>query len=145
MTDYTNQWDKETAGSNILGTDFDSKTNTTAVTLATVLDNSDALYTNIAMELVLGSITPAAGGYITVELFGSFDGTNYNDILAGATDFSLSRSLTTSASAKRIMFGFDNLRPYKYKIVITNNAGVTTAASGNALKIQRFREKGVGP
>jgi hypothetical protein len=144
-TDYPNYWQTEALSSNILSTDFDSKANGTTVTLASILDNSDELYTTVSFELVLGSITPAANGYITMELFASIDGTNYVDIVAYQTMYSRQRTLLSGASVKRVGFTFDNLLPFKYKITLLNGSGVTTAASGNALKYKRIRERGVGP
>ena len=148
MADIPVQFQIESAiGSNILSTDLNSKASSaTAINLVTTtLDMSAATYLSAAFELVLGSITPTAGGYITLCLWSSVDGTNFVDQTLDAVCFQQTRVLLTGASAKRCCFAFENLPPLVYKIGIINASGSSTASSGNTLAVRKWREKAVTP
>jgi hypothetical protein len=108
-----------------------------------ILDMSDGEYMNAALELVLGSLTPAAGGYVRILLWRSVDGTNYIDQHIDNPCFDLTKVFLATAAAKRQSFSFENLPPFKFKIGIVQALGVTTAASGNEMKVRKWREKGV--
>jgi hypothetical protein len=145
MADTPIKWDLAAIGSNILGADLNSKTSSaTTINMVTeILDMSDGEYMNAALELVLGSLTPASGGYVRILLWCSVDGTNYIDQHIDNPCFDLTKIFQATASAKRQSFGFENLPPFKYKIGIIQTLGVTTAASGNEMNMRKWREKGV--
>jgi hypothetical protein len=145
MADTPIKWDVAAIGSNILSTNLDSKTSSaTTINMVTeILDMSDGEYMNAVFELVLGSLTPAAGGYVRILLWRSVDGTNYIDQHIDNPCFELTKIFQATASAKRQSFMFENLPPFKYKIGIIQALGVTTAASGNEMKVRKWREKGV--
>jgi hypothetical protein len=135
-------WEIASQSANILGTDFDTKTDGTTVTVTTVIDNSAGSYMYIDLELVLGSLTPGTNGYVLVELFPSLDGTNYGDIVAEQGTGTVSRVATSGASVKRLPIYSFIIKPLKYKVVLTNKLGATTAGSGNSLTYRLSREKG---
>jgi hypothetical protein len=145
MADTPIKWDVAAIGSNILSTNLNSKTSSaTTINMVTeILDMSDGEYMNAVFELVLGSLTPASGGYVRILLWHSVDGTNYIDQHIDNPCFDLTKVFQATASAKRQSFTFENLPPFKYKIGIIQALGVTTAASDNELRVRKWREKGV--
>jgi hypothetical protein len=146
MADTPIKWDVAAIGSNILSTDLNSKTSSaTTINMVTteILDMSDGEYMNAVFELVLGSLTPASGGYVRILLWCSVDGTNYTNQHIDNPCFDMTKVFQATASAKRQAFAFENLPPFKYKIGIIQALGVTTAASGNELRVRKWREKGV--
>lgn len=126
-----------TISSNLAGTALNSLANGSASTLI-ALDNSTNrnLYTIVTVKL--GSITPGTGGSITLRVYAG-DGTNTPDANGSAFD-SYTAPLTTSASAKVVTFPMVRLYPFPCWFQVVNNAGVTTAASGNELYEREFNE-----
>lgn len=101
-------------------------------------DNSTLrdLYARIVVEL--GSLTPAAGGSITLRVLNR-RGSNDEDVTAGLDSYTM--PLTTPTGAKRVIFPMVTLYPFVMGFVIQNNAGVALAASGNGVFIQGFDEE----
>lgn len=145
MADIPMKWDLAAIGSNILSTDLDSKASsaTTINMVTSILDMSDGEYMSAVFELVLASINSTAGGYIRMMLWCSVDGTNYINQHIDNPCFDIQKTIVAGTSAKRQSFSFENLPPFKFKIGIIQATGVTTAASGNELKVRKWREKGV--
>jgi hypothetical protein len=100
-------------------------------------DNSTAkdLYARVTVEL--GSITPSAGGSITLRYLGRRSGTD-EDITTGLESYTM--PLASGTGAKRVIFQMVRLYPYDGGFVVTNNAGVTLASSGNSVFVQPFGE-----
>lgn len=124
-------------GSNIASTGLDSKT-TTTLCGPFALDNTSSRLDSLVAELVLGSFTPGTGGYVTLILVASADGTNYEDTAAGRRE---TITLLPGASAKRCVFGNATrlpLLPLKYNIWIDLEPGATTAATGNTLRLGTY-------
>lgn len=147
MADTPIKWELAAMGGNILSTNLDSKASSaTTINMVTeILDMSDGEYMNAAFVLDLGSINSSAGGYVRLLLWSSVDGTNYIDQHIDNPCFDLSKPILAGTGTKRQSFSFENLRPFKYKIGIINATGTTTAASGNALAVRKWREKAVTP
>lgn len=104
-------------------------------------DNSVNLDEFCDIEIVLGSFTSAAGGSLTLTVYTAPDGTNYEDASGGDNTYTV--ALTSGASAKRRVFKRARLFPSLCRFVITNNAGGTTAGSGNTLKVLPYNYKAV--
>jgi hypothetical protein len=121
--------------SNFAGTSLNSLANGSESAVVTY-DNSAArdLYGLITVKL--GSITPAAGGTITLRVTLN-DGTDTADRIGGDV---YSIPLTGGASAKVAVFNMVRLYPYSMRISILNNSGVALASSGNELYIRPWNE-----
>jgi phage-related tail fiber protein len=136
----TAKWATPSAqGSNIAGTTLDSLAN--GLTSAFVThDNSANLDLYASVLVNLGSITPAAGGSITLRVFSlqSADAPDNTGSVNGGDAYV--QMLTISASAKVVVFPMIRLYPESLRFCITNNAGVALAASGNSIKVRPFNE-----
>lgn len=126
-----------TRSSNLAGTTFNMLANGTAGS-AISYDNSSARDLYAAVAVKLGSLTPATGGSITLRVYAG-DGTDTPDINGGSFD-SYAAALTTSTGAKVVMFPMVRLYPFPITLQVVNNAGVSTAASGNELYIRTYNE-----
>jgi hypothetical protein len=124
-----------TRSSNFASTTLNSLANA-AESTAVTYDNSTNrdLYGTITVKL--GSITPSAGGSITVRITLN-DGTDTADRIGGDL---YTIPLTSGASAKVAVFNMIRLYPYSMRISVVNNAGVSLAASGNELYIRPWNE-----
>jgi len=123
--------------SNLASTTFNSLANGSAGTAITY-DNSTNrdLYSIVTVKL--GSLTPTAGGSITLRVYAG-DGTDTPDLNAGSFDV-YTAALTTTAGAKVVTFPMVRLYPFACVLQIVNNSGVSTAASGNELYVRPFNE-----
>jgi hypothetical protein len=126
-----------TRSSNLAGTTFNSLANGSSGTAITY-DNSTNRDIYAIVTVKLGSLTPTAGGSITLRVY-SGDGTDTPDLNGGSFD-SYTAALTTGASAKVMSFPLVRLYPFSMRLQIVNNAGVSTAASGNELYVRPYNE-----
>ena len=122
---------------NLAGTSINSLANGSAGS-AISYDNSSARDLYAAVAVKLGSLTPATGGSITLRIYAG-DGTDTPDLNGGSFD-SYTAALTTSTGAKVVTFPMVRLYPFPLTLQIVNNAGVSTAASGNELYVRAFNE-----
>jgi hypothetical protein len=126
-----------TRSSNLAGTTFNSLANGSAGTAITY-DNSTNRDLYAIVTVKLGSLTPTAGGSITLRVY-SGDGTDTPDLNGGSFD-SYTALLATGASAKVVTFPMVRLYPFSGRLQVVNNAGVSTAASGNELYVRPYNE-----
>jgi hypothetical protein len=126
-----------TRSSNLAGTTFNSLANGSAGSAITY-DNSTSRDLYAAVTVKLGSLTPATGGSITLRVYAG-DGTDTPDLNGGPFD-SYVAPLTTTAGAKVAIIPMVRLYPFPITLQIVNNAGVSTAASGNELYLRTFNE-----
>lgn len=126
-----------TRSSNLAGTTFNSLANGSAGTAITY-DNSTARDLYAAVTVKLGSLTPTTGGEITLRVY-SGDGTDTPDLNGGSFD-TYRAALTTTAGAKVVTFPMVRLYPFSGTLQVVNNAGVSTAASGNELFVCPYNE-----
>jgi hypothetical protein len=130
------KWTLPGTETNVAGTALNSLANgSNSARMA--YDNSTAreLYARVTVEL--GSITPSAGGSITLRYLGRRSGTD-EDITTGLESYTM--PLASGAGAKRVIFQMVRLYPYDGGFVVTNNSGVTLNATGNSLFVQPFGE-----
>jgi len=133
----TAKWATPSAeGSNIASTALDSVGNGSSASAITY-DNSSNLDLYAGVRVALGSITPTTGGCIVLRVYNSQNG-NVEDFGGGGDAYTV--PLTTTTGAKVAIFPMVRLYPRSLRFVITNNSGVTLAASGNALYVQPFNE-----
>ena len=132
-----------TRSSNLAGTTFNTLANGSAGS-AINFDNSSNKDLQGIVTVKLGSLTPTTGGSITLRVYCG-DGTDNPDIATGvnapggAFD-SYTAALTTSTGAKVVTFPMIRVYPFPCIFQIVNNAGASTAASGNEFYIRTFNE-----
>jgi hypothetical protein len=126
-------------GSNIASTTLDSLANAGTSTFVTH-DNSSNLDLYASVLVNLGSITPTTGGSITLRVFSaqSSDVPDATGSVGGGDAYT--QMLTTSASAKVVVFPMVRLYPESLRLCITNNSGVTLAGSSNSIKVRPYCE-----
>lgn len=121
--------------SNLAGTTLNSLANAGESAVVTY-DNSTARDLYGVVTVRLGSITPAAGGSITLRVTLN-DGTDTAD-RAGGDLYVV--PLTSGASAKVAVVNMVRLYPFSMRLSVVNNAGVVFAASGNELYVRPWNE-----
>ena len=99
-------------------------------------DNSTARDLYGVVTIKLGSITPNAGGSITLRVTLN-DGTDAADRIGG--DLYVI-PLTAGASAKIATVNMVRLYPFSMRFSVVNNAGPNLAASGNEFYLRPFNE-----
>ena len=123
--------------SNLAGTALNSLANGSESAFI-AYDNSTARDLYAAVTVKLGSLTPAAGGSITLRVYAG-DGTDTPDRGAGPFD-TYTVGLTVGTSAKVAVFPMVRLYPFPCQITVVNNAGNSTPASGNELYVRTYNE-----
>ena len=121
--------------SNLAGTTLNSLANGSESTAVTY-DNSTNRDLYGVVTIKLGSITPTAGGSITLRVTLN-DGTDTADRIGG--DLYVV-PLTSGASAKAAVFNMVRLYPFSMRLSVINNSGVATAASGNEEYVRPWNE-----
>jgi hypothetical protein len=124
-----------TRSSNLAGTTLNSVANGSESARVTY-DNSTTLDLYGFVTIKLGSITPAAGGSITLRVTAT-DGADLGDAVGGDL---YTMPLTTGTSAKIVNVPLVRLYPYSLRLSVVNNAGVALAASGNEIYVRAFNE-----
>ena len=132
------KWASPSARSaNLAGTALNSLANGSATAFISY-DNSSNLDLYGIITVKLGSITPSTGGSVSLRIYAG-DGTDLPDTNGGAFD-SYTAALASGAGAKVVTFPMVRLYPFPWRFQIVNNAGVSTAASGNELYVRPFNE-----
>ena len=121
--------------SNLAGTALNSLANGSESAVVTY-DNSTNRDLYGLVVIKLGSITPAAGGSITLRVTLN-DGTDTADRIGG--DLYVV-PLTSGASAKVAVVNMVRLYPYSMRFSVVNSAGVALAATGNELYVRPWNE-----
>lgn len=124
-----------TRSSNILSTVANSLANGSESSTVTY-DNSTNRDLYALLTLKLGSITPSAGGSVSLRITIN-DGTDTSDKVGGEVYVI---PLTGGASAK-VNIVRVTLPPLSLRISLVNNAGVTLASSGNELYVRPWNEE----
>jgi hypothetical protein len=126
-----------TRSSDLAGTALNSLANGSASSLISYDNGSNRdLYAIVTVKL--GSITPSTGGSVSLRIYAG-DGTDLPDANGGAFD-SYTAALASGAGAKVVTFPMVRLYPFPCRLQIVNNAGVSTAASGNELYVRPYNE-----
>lgn len=136
----TAKWATPSAqGSNIASTTLDSLANAGTSVFVTH-DNSANLDLYASVLINLGSLTPTTGGSITLRVFSaqSADVPDNTGSVGGGDTYTV--PLTTSTGAKVAVIPMIRLYPESLRLCVTNNAGVSLAASGNSIKVRPFNE-----
>lgn len=127
-----------------LSTRSSNLASTTLNSLANAGESSRVTYDNATnrnlysfVTVKLGSITPSAGGTITLRVTAT-DGTDLGDAGVGGDLYTV--ALAPGASAKVISFPMVRLYPCSLRFSVLNNAGVAFAASGNEIYATDYNE-----
>ena len=120
----------------LVTTALDSLANAAESAVSTAYDNTAGTYLYGTVTVKLGSITPSAGGSITLRVTIS-DGTNMADKVAGDI---YTAALTSGASAKIVIFPMVRMYPYNTYFSIVNNSGVSFNAADNDIYIRTYNE-----
>jgi hypothetical protein len=123
--------------SNLAGTALNSLPNGSESAFI-AYDNSTARDLYAAVTVKLGSLNAAVGGSITLRVYVG-DGTDTPDRGAGSFDTYI-EGLVSGTLAKTVVFRMVRLYPFPCQITIVNNAGNSTAASGNELYLTPWNE-----
>jgi hypothetical protein len=124
-----------TRSADLAGTALNSLANLSESNAITY-DNSSALHLYGTVTIKLGSITPAAGGSITLRVTLN-DGTDTADRIGGDL---YTIALTSGAGAKIANVPMVRLYPFSMRFSVVNNAGFTLAASGNEFYVRPWNE-----
>jgi hypothetical protein len=101
-------------------------------------DNTTDLYLYARIVVELGSITPVTGGNILLRYVGKRSG-NSEDI-TDSNDLYITY-LSPNTGSKRAIFQMVRIYPFSDGFVITNNSGVSLAATGNSVYITPYSEQ----
>ena len=123
--------------SNLAGTALNSLANGSESTFI-AYDNSTPRDLYAAVTVKLGSLNALAGGSVSLRVYAG-DGTDTPDRGAGPFD-TYTAALTVGTSAKFAVFPMVRLYPFPCQITVVNNAGNSTAASGNELYVRPYNE-----
>ena len=148
MTALVHKWLAAEAITSALTTELNALANGAYSAASAAIDNSAGLYPFMALELYLGSLTPAAGQYCAAYILYCLDGTNYEDgggaVAPAAATLAAVFDLTVSAGVKwRMRVGIP-IDPYPFKLVLVNGAvtsGVALAATTNLLRYSRYYDQ----
>jgi hypothetical protein len=131
------KWGTPTAiSASLVTTALDGLTNTSESVVSTAIDNTAGTYLYGTITIKLGSITPSAGGSITLRVTVS-DGTNTADKAGGDI---YTATLLAGASAKIVVFPMIRLYPYNVYLSVVNNSGVTFNAADNDIYYRAYNE-----
>lgn len=120
---------------NFSGATLNSLANGAESSVVTYDNSTDrALYGAVTLEL--GSITPTTGGSVSLRVTVN-DGSSTSDRVGGDVYTS---ALTTTASAKVVVFPIVRLYPFSLRFSVVNASGVALAATGNALYVTPYNE-----
>lgn len=136
----TAKWATPSAqGGDIASTTLDSLANG-ATSVFVTHDNSANLDLYASVMVALGSITPAAGGTITLRVYSAQSADVPDDIGSVGGGETYTVPLTSGASAKKVVFPMVRLYPESMRLQITNNSGVAFNAANNDIKVRPFNE-----
>ena len=124
-----------TESANLAGTALDSKANATT-TFVVDIDNSSDRDLYASFFAIFGSITPSAGGSVTLSLRRK----RASDYAENPCEQLTSGVTATGPRAFALEFAMRLPGPGVYGLYFTNTLGVSTAASGNSLFRVDFNE-----
>ena|SRR5215510_12595001 len=130
------KWSAPSGTTSVLTTELNALGNNTLSALGPAYDNSANKDVYVDVELVLSSLTPASGGYVTLYAALAVDGSNYGDAFRTSVQQLVGVfNLDTSTSAKRTSLKNIMIPPDLMKFYLDNQAGVALGATGNTVKV----------
>jgi hypothetical protein len=126
----------------VLTTELNSLANNTLSALGPVYDNAANKNRFIDIEVHLGSLTPAAGGYVALYAALAVDGATYGDAKREAMQQVIGvLNLDTAAAVKHTSLRNVPIPPVLMKFYLDNQTGVALAATLNTVKVVSYNEE----
>ncbi len=125
----------------VLSTGLNSLGNNTMSAASSTYDNSANLDLYVDIEVVLASLSPAAGSYVAIYVWESPDGTNFPaqsdaDLRLTATQLLITIPTgVTASTGQRIVARNVIIPPAKLQFKLDNQTGVSLGATLNTVKI----------
>jgi hypothetical protein len=146
------KWNAPSGIASQLTTELNSLATSTMCSASAIYDNSTAGTLNIYcdLEVNLAALSPTAGAYVAVYLWGAPDGTNFPaqsdaDLRLTSTQLFCTIPIgTTASTAQRVVVRNLVLPPEQVKWKIDNQTGTALATSGNTMKIITYNINGNG-
>ena len=131
------KWSVPTAlSASLVTTQLDSLGNGSESAVSSAINNTAGSYLYAAITVKLGSITPTAGGSISLRLTVG-DTSATADKVAGDT---YSAVLLAGASAKVVVFSLVRLYPFSCYLSVVNNSGVAFNAADSDIYYRAYGE-----
>jgi len=131
------KWSVPTSlSASLVTTQLDSLGNGSESAVSSAINNTAGSYLYAAIIVVLGSITPATGGSLSLRLTVS-DGTNTADKVAGDMYTAV---LLSGASIKVVVFSLVRLPPFNCYLSVVNNSGVAFNAADSDIYYRAYGE-----
>ena len=128
----------------VLSTGLNSLSNNTMSAASSTISNASNLDIYVDVEVLLASLSPTSGAYVTLYILEAVDGTNF----PGQSDADLRLTTTqvlcvvpigtTAATAQRVAARNIVIPPGSFQIKLDNQAGVALNASGNTVKFNTY-------
>ncbi len=139
------KWNTHSATVALLTTELNSLADATMSAASAAVANHTNLDMYADFEIVLASLSPTAGAFVTLYIWEAIDdGTNYPaqsdaDLRLTATQVLCTVPIgTTASTAQRIVVRNVLLPPASFKVKLDNRAGVALNASGNTVKMNPY-------
>jgi hypothetical protein len=134
----TAKWGTPTNTATALTTELNSLSNGSTSTASSAYDNETNKHKFVNVEVCLASLTPTGSPSVAIHVLPTLDATNYAD--SGSDTSVIVLPLTTSTGAKRKIAVNIPVPPFSLKFALTNNSGVSLAASSNTVKYRFHSE-----
>lgn len=141
----TFQWTAPAAISCALFTELNGLATGAYSAASGTIDNATDLFQYVNLEVILGSLTPIAGGFVQVDLEPALDGITYvNTGQCNHFNQLAVFALNNAAGCQTLTRVNLGIPPLPFKFTVRNVAGVPLAAGSlNALRYRRHNEQGV--
>jgi len=132
------------SSSAVLGTGLNSLANATMSAASSTITNHTNLDKYVDIEIVLASLSPAAGAFVAIYILESVDTTNFpaqSDADLRLTTSQLLIAIpigTTATTAQRVVARNVLLPAGDFQIKLDNQTGVALNASGNAVNFYTY-------
>lgn len=138
------KWNTPDGATTILSTELNGLANNTLTASSSTYNNSANLNLYCDAEISVGPFSPASGGYFTVYILPSLDGTNFPKSIGSVLRnqpyhawFTVALDTTASESQRNVVRNL-LLPPEAVKFALDNQSGVGTPGTGNTFKINCY-------
>jgi hypothetical protein len=138
----TAKWSTLSARTNVTLSSVNGLANGSTSGLMTY-DNSTLGDMYALVEVALGSITPTTGGSLTLRVYPTANAGAVvpDDVGAIGGGESYTLPVTTSATAKVLIFRIGLLAKVSHRLQITNNMGVAISGASNTINVTGYNEE----
>jgi len=138
------KWNTPRAVATVMSTELNSLANGSQASSSATYANQTNLDLYADIEVLLASLSPSTGAYISLYVLESIDGTNFPAQSAADLRLTSTQLLctipigTTAATAQRVVVRNVLLPPAVFTLVLDNQTGVALNASGNTVKFAAY-------